>query len=219
MNILTPYSLEKYIIGGIFMYTLRKEQLTTRTMVKISALSVIAFILMLLDFPLWFTPPFIKFDISDVPSLIGSFAMGPMAGVLVQLLKNLLDLFIDGSDTAAIGELANFIVGSIFAYSAGLIYYKNKTLKTAIIGMIVGTLTMTVSISLINYYIMIPFYAKAFGMPIDSIVAMGSAVNKYVVDFKSLIIYAIVPFNLFKGAVVSLVTLILYKRVSPILHR
>ncbi len=201
------------------MYTLRKEQLTTRTMVKISALSVIAFILMLLDFPLWFTPPFIKFDISDVPSLIGSFAMGPMAGVLVQLLKNLLDLFIDGSDTAAIGELANFIVGSIFAYSAGLIYYKNKTLKTAIIGMIVGTLTMTVSISLINYYIMIPFYAKAFGMPIDSIVAMGSAVNKYVVDFKSLIIYAIVPFNLFKGAVVSLVTLILYKRVSPILHR
>ncbi|NLJ98564.1 MAG: ECF transporter S component [Tissierellia bacterium] len=201
------------------MYTLRKEQLTTRTMVKISALSVIAFILMLLDFPLWFTPPFIKFDISDVPSLIGSFAMGPMAGVLVQLLKNLLDLFIDGSDTAAIGELANFIVGSIFAYSAGLIYYKNKTLKTAIIGMIVGTLTMTISISLINYYIMIPFYAKAFGMPIDSIVAMGSAVNKYVVDFKSLIIYAIVPFNLFKGAVVSLVTLILYKRVSPILHR
>ncbi|HHV38960.1 MAG TPA: ECF transporter S component [Tepidimicrobium sp.] len=201
------------------MYTLRKEQLTTRTMVKIAVLSVIAFILMFLDFPLWFTPPFIKFDISDVPALIGAFGMGPMAGVLIQLFKNLLDLLIDGTTTAAIGELANFVVGSIFVYSAAFIYYRNKTIKTAMIGMLVGIVAMTVSISLINYYIMIPFYAKAFGMPLDSIVEMGSKVNRYVVDLKSLIIYAIVPFNLLKGAVASLVTFILYKRVSPILHR
>lgn len=217
--ILMPISLKEYKFGGIYMYTLSKDQLTTRTMVKISALSVIAFVLMLLDFPLWFTPPFIKFDISDAPALIGAFAMGPMAGVLIQLFKNLLDLLIDGSSTAAIGELANFIVGSIFAYSAGLIYYKNKTLKRAVIGMFVGVITMTISIAFINYYIMIPFYAKVFNMPLENIITMGSAVNKYVVDLKSMIIYAIVPFNLLKGLVVSLVTLILYKRVSPILHR
>lgn len=204
---------------GFFMYTLKKENLNTKTMVKISVLSVIALILMLLDFPLWFTPTFLKFDISDVPALIGSFALGPMAGVLVQLVKNLLNLLVEGSGTGGVGEFANFIVGSIFVYTAGLFYYREKTFKNAIIGMAVGVLVMTVSISLINYYFMIPFYAKLFGLPIDKIVAMGSAVNKYVVDFKTLILYAVVPFNLFKGIVVTLVTLLIYKRVSPLLHK
>ncbi len=201
------------------MYTLRKEDFNTRTMVKISVLGVIALILMLLDFPLWFTPPFIKFDVSDVPSLIGAFALGPMAGVIIQFVKNLLKILVVGTNTAAVGELANFIVGSVFAYTAGLIYYKEKTFKNAIIGLIAGTITMTIVISVLNYYIMIPFYAKAFGMPLDKIVTISGAVNKYVVDLKSLIIYAIVPFNLLKGTVVSLVTILLYKRVSPILHR
>ncbi|NMB28241.1 MAG: ECF transporter S component [Tissierellia bacterium] len=201
------------------MYTLRKEDFNTRTMVKISVLGVIALILMLLDFPLWFTPPFIKFDVSDVPSLIGAFALGPMAGVIIQFVKNLLKILVVGTNTAAVGELANFIVGSVFAYTAGLIYYKEKTFKNAIIGLIAGTITMTIVISVLNYYIMIPFYAKAFGMPLDKIVTISGAVNKYVVDLKSLIIYAIVPFNLLKGIVVSLVTILLYKRVSPILHR
>ncbi|HSH34841.1 ECF transporter S component, partial [Schnuerera sp.] len=197
------------------MYTLKKENLNTRTMVKISVLAVIALILMLLDFPLWFAPTFLKFDISDVPALIGSFALGPMAGVLVQLVKNLLNLLVEGSGTGGVGEFANFLVGSIYVYTAGLLYYKNKTFKNAIIGMIIGVLAMTISISIINYYFMIPFYAKLFGLPIDKIVAMGSAVNKYVVDFKTLILYAVVPFNLFKGIIVTLVTLLIYKRVSP----
>lgn len=201
------------------MYTLRKEDFNTRTMVKISVLGVISLVLMLLDFPLWFTPPFIKFDVSDVPSLIGAFALGPMAGVIIQLVKNLLKVLVAGTNTAAVGELANFIVGSTFAYTAGLIYYKEKTFKNAIIGLIAGTIAMTVVISILNYYVMIPFYAKAFGMPLDKIVTISGAVNKYVVDLKSLIIYAIVPFNLLKGTVVSLVTILLYKRVSPILHR
>lgn len=201
------------------MYTLKKENLNTRTMVKISVLAVIALILMLLDFPLWFAPTFLKFDISDVPALIGSFALGPMAGVLVQLVKNLLNLLVEGSGTGGVGEFANFLVGSIYVYTAGLFYYKNKTFKNAIIGMIIGVLAMTISISIINYYFMIPFYAKLFGLPIDKIVAMGSAVNKYVVDFKTLILYAVVPFNLFKGIIVTLVTLLIYKRVSPILHK
>ncbi|GFN34640.1 ECF transporter S component [Tepidimicrobium xylanilyticum] len=201
------------------MYTLNKELLNTKTMVKISVLAVIALILMLLDFPLWFAPSFLKFDISDVPALIGSFALGPMAGVLVQLVKNLLNLLIEGSSTGGVGELANFVVGSIYVYTAGLFYYKDKTFKNAIIGMSIGVLVMTAAMSTINYYIMIPFYAKLFGLPIDKIVAMGSAVNKYVVDYKSLILYAIVPFNLFKGIIVTLVTLLIYKRVSPILKK
>ncbi len=199
------------------MYTLRKEDFNTRTMVKISVLGVIGFVLMLLDFPLWFTPPFLKFDVSDVPALIGSFSLGPMAGVIVQLVKNLLKILLAGTNTAVVGEIANFIVGSVFAYVAGLIYYREKTFKNAVIGLVVGTIAMTVAISIANYYIMIPFYAKAYGMPLDKIITISGAVNKYVVDLKSLIIFAVIPFNLLKGVVVSLITILLYKRVSPIL--
>ena len=142
------------------MYTLRKEQLTTKTLVKISVLGVISFILMLMDFPLWFSPPFLKFDISDLPSLLGAFAMGPMVGVIIQFVKNMLKIIVAGTNTAGVGELANFIVGSIFAYSAGLIYFKEKTFKNAVIGLIVGTLSMTIIISILNYYVMIPFTLK-----------------------------------------------------------
>ena len=179
------------------MYTLKKEDLTVKTMAKIVLHS--------------------SFDISDVPSLIGAFALGPMAGVLVQLIKNLLKLFVAGTDTAVVGEIANFIVGSVFAYVAGLIYYREKTFKNAIIGLVVGVLAMTVAISIANYYVMIPFYSKAYGLPLDTIIEMSTAVNKYVVDLKTLIVYAVVPFNLLKGAVSSLLTILLYKRISPIL--
>lgn len=200
------------------MYTLKKENFTTRTMVKISVMSVIAFILMLLDFPLWFAPPFLKFDISDVPPLIGSFAMGPMAGVIIQLMKNILKLIVSGSSTGGVGEFSNFIVGSIFAYSAGFIYYKKKDKKSAVKGLVIGTLAMTIIISIVNYVFMIPFYAKVFGMPLDDIIAMGMKVNGFVKDFKTLVVFAVVPFNLLKGIIVSLITMFLYKRVSPILH-
>ncbi|NMB09040.1 MAG: ECF transporter S component [Tissierellia bacterium] len=199
------------------MYTLRKEDLNVKTMTKIAILGVISFVFMLLDFPLWFTPTFLKFDISDLPSLIGAFALGPMAGVLVQLIKNLLKLLLAGTNTAAVGELANFVVGSVFAYTAGFIYYREKTFKNAIIGLIVGVLTMTVVISFANYYIMIPFYSKAYGLPLEKIIAMSTAVNKYIVDLKSLIIFGVVPFNLLKGLVTSILTVLLYKRISPIL--
>ena len=199
------------------MYTLKKEDLTVKTMTKIAILGVIAFVFMLLDFPLWFTPPFLKFDISDLPSLIGAFALGPMAGVLIQQVKNLLKLLLAGTNTAAVGELANFIVGSVFAYTAGLIYYKEKTFRNAIKGLVVGDLAMTIAISFANYYVMIPFYSKAYGLPLEKIIAMSTAVNKYIVDLKSLIIFGVVPFNLLKGLVTSILTVLLYKRISPIL--
>lgn len=201
------------------MELIRKDYLNTRTLIKVSVMGAISFILMFFEFPLWFAPPFLEMDFSDVPSLIGSFALGPFAGVLIQLVKNLLNLVIQGTDTAAVGELSNFIVGSIFAYTAGLIYHRKKNFKNAIIGMILGIIAMTITMSLANYFVLIPLYAKLFGWPIENIVAMGSAINKYVVDLKTLILFAVVPFNLFKGILVTSVTTLLYKRVSPILHR
>jgi len=200
---------------------LKKERgrVSAKTLTKIGVLSAIAFVLMLIEFPLWFAPGFLKMDLSEVPALMGSFALGPMAGVVIELVKNLLNLAIDGTTTMAVGETANFVVGSVFVYVAGYIYYKNKNIKNAVLGMALGTLSMTIVMSFANYYVMIPFYAKLFNAPLDAIVSMGNAVNKYVVDLKSLIIYAIVPFNILKGIIVTLITFLLYKRVSPILHK
>lgn len=199
------------------MYTLNGETWNTKIMVKVSVLAVIGMVLMFFDLSVWFAPSFLKLDISDLPALIGAFSMGPMAGVLVQLIKNILSFLIEGSMTGGVGELSNFLVGSVLVYTAGLVYYRKKTFKSAIIGMVFGVLAMTVFASLSNYFVVFPLYAKL--MPLDQIIEAASLVNKYVVDYKSLILYAVVPFNIFKGTVVSVITMLIYKRVSPVLHR
>ena len=196
------------------MYTLSRDTWTTKNMVKISVLGVISMVLMFFDVSAFFAPPFLKLDISDLPSLIGAFAMGPMAGVIVQLLKNILNMLIEGSMTGGVGELSNFLVGSTFVYVAGFIYYKKKTFKSAIIGLVLGILSMTAFATLSNYFVIFPLYAKIFGWPLDKLVGMGSAVNKFVIDYKTLILFAVVPFNLLKGSIVSLVTVLIYKKVD-----
>lgn len=201
------------------MYSLRKENWSTKILVKISSLAVISMILMFLDLSVWFAPPFLKLDLADLPALIGAFAMGPMAGVLVQLVKNLLHLLVQGSSTSGVGEISNFIVGSAFVYTAGLFYYRNKNFKTAILGSIAGVIAMTVVASISNYFVVFPMYAKVYGMPMEALIDMGSVLNKNIVDLKTMIIFAIVPFNILKGSIVAIVTMAIYKRVSPILHK
>ena len=201
------------------MQTVSKERWTTKAMVKISILGVLAFVLMLFEMPLaWIAPPFIQLDISDLPALLGSFALGPVAGVIIQFLKNILKLVFVGIGTGAVGELANFIVGSTFAFTAGLIYLRKKTFKSAVIGLIAGTLVMSIVITIANYYVMFPFYAKLFGWPLEEFVNMGTAINENIVDLKTLMIYSIFPFNILKGTLVTILTVLIYKRVSPILH-
>ena len=199
------------------MYTLSKENWNTRVMVKVSVLAVIGMVLMFFDVSAWFAPPFLKIDISDLPGLIGAFAMGPMAGVLIQLVKNILSFLIEGSKTGGVGELSNFLVGSVFVYSAGCVYYRRKTFKRAIVGMGLGVILMSIFACISNYFVVFPIYAKL--IPLDQIIEMGSKVNRFVYDYKTLIIYAILPFNILKGTIVSAITLLIYKRVSPILHK
>ncbi|MGO1820229.1 MAG: ECF transporter S component, partial [Senegalia sp. (in: firmicutes)] len=158
-------------------------------------------------------------DFSDIPALIGAFALGPMTGVVIELIKNVLNLALEGTTTAGVGELANFIVGSLFVFTAASIYEKGKSFKSAIIGLIAGTLVMTVVAAVANYFFLLPFYSKLYGLPIDSFVEMGAVLNKYVVDVKSLVIFAITPFNIVKGILISAITIPLYKRISPILHK
>ncbi|MBC7086935.1 MAG: ECF transporter S component [Tissierellales bacterium] len=202
------------------MYTLSKDMWKTETLTKLAVLGVLAFVLMLFEFPLvWLAPPFLKLDISDLPALLGSFALGPMAGVIVQLLKNLLFITIRGSASSGVGELANFIVGSVFAYTAGAIYFKKKTMNRAVLGLVSGTLMMTLIITFANYFFLFPMYARVYGLSIETLVEMGTAINSNIVDLKTMMVYAIVPFNLLKGILVSAITILVYKRLSPILHK
>ena len=202
------------------MQTFKKSSWSTKTMTKISVLGVISFILMYFKFPLvWLAPPFLKMDISDLPSLLGAFALGPMAGVLVQLLKNILNLVFEGTTTAGVGEAVNFFSGSVFAFIAGMVYFRKKNFKNAILGMIIGIAVMTAVMAFANYYIIFPLYAKLFGMPIEKLVSMGTAVTDRVVNLKTMIIYTVVPFNILKGLLTALIAIIVYKKLSPILHK
>lgn len=188
-----------------------------RDITKISLLSAIAFVLMVFaEFPLPLFPSFLKIDLSDVPALIGGFAMGPTTGVIIEFIKNLLH-FLFKSETGGVGNLANFVVGIGFVVPASVVYSVNKTKKGALIGMAVGTVTMTLLASLANYYVLIPLYAKVYSM--DAILNMMSQANKAIVDLKTYIVYAVIPFNVIKAVLVSIITLLIYKKVSPILHR
>ena len=190
-----------------------QPKLGVKALVQIGMLSAIAVVLMMFDIPLPFAPTFYKIDLSEVPVLVGCFAMGPMAGVLVELVKILLNLVLTGTQTAGVGEIANFIIGCSFCVPAGLIY---RTRKSALIGMVTGTVLMIVIGCFVNAFVLLPTYAAAFGMPIDALVGMGTAVNSHITSLSTFVMFAVAPFNLVKGIVVSLIVFLIYKKISPI---
>ena len=190
----------------------------TRKLVEIGMLGAIATVLMLFEFPIPFiAPPFYELDFSEVPVLVGAFALGPVAGATIELVKILINLLINGTATAFVGEIGNYLLGCSFIIPAALIYKKKKSKKTALAAMIVGTIVMTVFGCILNAYVLLPTYAAAFGMPIDAIIGMGSAINGNINDVMTFVIIAVAPFNIIKGIVVSVITLLIYKHISPIL--
>ncbi len=188
-----------------------------RAMVVVAMLGAISMILMMFEIPLWFAPSFYEIDLSEVPVMIGTFALGPAAGAATELVKILLKLVFKGTNTAFIGDIANYVIGCALVVPAGIIYKHRKTKKNALIGMAAGTLFMTVAGCFINAYVLLPAYGKAFGMPIDALIGMGTAVNPAIKGLGTFVILAVAPFNILKGVVVSVITLLLYKYVSPIL--
>ena len=194
-----------------------KKKLSTKMVAQIGMLGAIAVVLMLFEIPLPFAPSFYEIDFSEVPVLIGAFSMGPMAGVLIELIKIILNLCINGTVTAGVGELANFVIGCAMVLPAAIIYKRKKTKKGAVIGLVTGTLFMTFAGCFINAYVMLPTYAKAFGMPIEALVGLGSAINASITDLFTFVMFAVVPFNLLKGVLVSIIVLLIYKKISPIL--
>lgn len=187
-------------------------------MVKIAILTAISAIIMLFEFPLPFAPGFYELDLSEAVILMGGFAMGPVAAAIMELLKNLLNLLINGTITAGVGELANFVMGCALVVPASLIYKYKNTFKGAILALTVGTLSLVVIGCFVNYFIMIPAYVYLSGFPMDAILSMGSEANSLVSSLETLIIFAVAPFNLVKGIACSLLNLLLYKRLSRILH-
>lgn len=195
------------------------ERGSVKKLTKISILAAISTLLMLIEFPLWFAPDFYKLDLSEIAVLMGGFALGPVAAIFIEAIKIILNFTINGTITGGVGEVANFIIGCSLVLPAAIIYKRNKSLKSAIIGLVIGVIAMAFVGSLANYYILLPVYAKVFGVPLQMFIDMGSKLNNSIVDLKSFIIYAVVPFNLLKGIIVSILTIVLYKRISPILHK
>ncbi len=179
---------------------------------RCAILAAMAVVLDLFELPV---VAFYKLDLSAVPAIIGGFAMGPAQGLAVVVVKNLVRLL--RSDSMFVGQLADVLMVGSFVLVSSLLYRRNKTRRGALLSMLAGTATMAVASVLVNYFILIPAYQALMGLPLDVIVGMGSAVWSYIDSTVKLVIFITAPFNLFKGAVLSLVTYLLYKRVSPLL--
>lgn len=190
------------------------KQTAARRAAYIGIFGAIAAVLMYFEFSLPFAPFFYQLDLSEVPVFICSFSLGPVAGVVCELVKVILKLFLKGTSTAFVGDFANFVVGCSFVLPATIVYHRFKSKKGAVGGLVAGTLCMTVFGSLFNAIYLLPTFAELYGMPLEQIVAIGTDVNKYINSVSTLVLFAVVPFNLLKGVVVGLLTFLLYKRIE-----
>ncbi|AGK99045.1 ECF transporter S component [Clostridium pasteurianum] len=187
-------------------------------MTKTAILSVIGFLIMFIEVPIPIFPSFLKIDVSDLPALIGAFALGPVAGIIIELLKNILHGIFNGQ-TAFIGEFANFVVGAIFVGVAGAIYKRKKTRTNALIGLAIGTIVMSIGAGILNYFVILPLYETVLHFPISAVVGMGSKLNPAIKNLNTFIVFSILPFNLIKGVIASVITMAVYKAVSPLIHK
>lgn len=189
-----------------------------RRMVICAMMGAVAAILMLFEFPVPFLAPnFYELDFSELPALIAGFALGPVAGVLVEVVKILLKLLIKGTTTAFVGDLANLVVGCSLVIPASLIYQVRKTRKMAVAALGAGTLIMTVFGSIFNAVYLLPAFASMFQWPLEQIVEMGNAINPGINSVATFVLLAVAPLNLLKGVSVSLLTLLIYKKISRVL--
>lgn len=194
-----------------------KKLFHVRNVVLMGMLGAVGAVLMLFEFPLPFiAPSFYGLDLSEIPVLIGSFSMGPLAGAVIEAVKILVKLVLKPTSTGFVGEFANVCIGCALVLPAGLIYKFKKTKKGAVVGMIVGTICMATVGAVLNAVVMLPFYSNF--MPLESIIEAGAAINPAISNVWTFVILAVAPFNLIKGVLVSVVTALVYKRISVIIH-
>jgi riboflavin transporter FmnP len=178
--------------------SMSKSKFNVRTLVTIGMLSSISFILMLFNFPLPYLPPFLEIDFSDVPALIATITMGPVAGIIVEIIKNILDWLFKGAETGIpVGHMANLVTSLLFILPVYYIYKRVASSKGLFIGLLVGTISMAIGMSLLNYAVFLPMYTYFLGM--------GTF------DYKEMIVLGILPFNLIKGILLMVVMMMIYR--------
>ena len=195
-----------------------KKTLKTRDLTVIAMLGAICCVLMHIDFPLPFMPPFMNFDLCGLVELIGGFAMGPLQAFFIIVVKLLLKLGTEGTTSAFTGELQNLMLSCAYVLPPVILYHRNKTKRTAVIGMTTGTIFCSIVAVFTNLFIIIPFYMTLMGQEMGYFIQMCAEANPMVQNAATLAIFGIVPFNLIKCSINSLGAMVLYKRLSPILH-
>ena len=190
-----------------------KEVNSVRMITIVALLSAISYIMAFMEFPVPLTPSFARMDFSDFPALIGSFAFGPVAGLLIEFVKNALQL--TSTSTGGIGELANFLMGGSFVFTAGLIHGLRKTQKMAWISGILGSVAMGIVAALSNYFILLPLFENF--MPVDQLIASFETFIPFIHSKLDIVIYNALPFNMIKGLIITIVTMLIYKRICPVL--
>ena len=192
----------------------------THKLTVTAILSAVAFALMFIEFPIpALIPSFVKLDISDLPELLAAFSLGPIYGVTVTFLKNLLHILIKGTSSAYVGELFNFLMGSVFAFSAGMIYQWKKSRKTALIGSVAGAVLMAVLSVPLNYFLVYPAYVVCYGLPLDAIIGMYQAILPSADSLIKCLVIFNMPFTFCKGMLDVALCFLIYKPLSPLLHK
>ena len=192
----------------------------THKLAVTAMLSAVAFILMFIEFPIpALIPSFVKLDISDLPELLAAFSLGPIYGVVVTLLKNLLFILLHGTSSAYVGELFNFLMGAVFSFSAGFIYQRKKSRKSALIGAVVGAVLMAVLSVPLNYFVVYPAYVVCYGLPLEAIIGMYQAILPSADSLIKCLTIFNMPFTFCKGMLDVLLCFLIYKPLSPLLHK
>lgn len=190
----------------------KKQLFTTSDLVKVALLSALAVLLQLFDFPIGIFPSFYELDFSDVPAMIGAVIIGPYAGVFIELIKNLIHML--RTSSAFVGEFANFMIGAAIVIPLGIYCRKDKSTKGFIIGSVSGVIFMAIVGAILNAYVLLPLYAKMFNCDIMDFVAMSTVIFPFIDTYTKFIFLTVIPFNLFKGAIVTLVATFLFKYIS-----
>ena len=187
--------------------------LSVRTISMTAMLSAVAYLLAFVEFPVPLSPSFARMDLSDLPALIGAFAFGPLSGLLIELVKNALQLLT--TSTGGIGEIANFLMGAAYVVTAGFIYKRHKTKKTALASCVLASVVMGIAAALANYFILLPLFENF--MPLDQLIASFAEFLPFIHTKLDVVLFNAFPFNLLKGLVIGGVTMLIYKRLTPIL--
>ena len=200
------------------MEVLCLKNMTTKNLALIGMMGALGAIMMLMRFPIPFLPPFLSFDFSIIPELIGGFALGPCNAFLIIVVKILIQLVISGTNSMFTGELQGLLLSCSLVLPASMYYQHHKTRNSAALGMMIGITICTITAIFTNMYLIIPFYISLYDMNMDMIIEMCKEVNPFVDSLGKMVIFGIVPFNLIKTGLNGLITFLVYKKISPMIH-